>query len=60
MYTFDFSGLRVFLTGGGRGMVGMRERAAEFGGDVVWQTSPGRGFDIGVDIPWERGADGED
>ena len=40
----------------GNGLTGMRERVAELGGSVVWQSSPGRGFDIGVDIPWAGGA----
>jgi signal transduction histidine kinase len=37
----------------GNGLAGLRERVAVMGGTVTWDTAPGRGFDIGIDIPWE-------
>ncbi len=37
----------------GSGLSGIRERAAALGGEVVWQTLPDRGFDVGVVLPWQ-------
>jgi len=44
----------------GYGMRGIRERVSEVGGVMDWRSTPGRGFDLGVEIPmswggWERG-----
>jgi signal transduction histidine kinase len=36
----------------GNGLNGMRERLSAINGRIVWQTQPGRGFDIGIEIPW--------
>ena len=33
------------------GLMGMRERAEQLGGEVKWVTQEGKGFDLGVDIP---------
>jgi len=38
----------------GFGMQGMRERIRELGGRLEWRSEPGRGFDIGVEIPLDR------
>jgi len=43
------------------GMLGMRERMREVGGEVVWETRPGAGTRVGVRLPlsgdegWETG-----
>lgn len=45
----------------GHGLRGMRERVAPFGGQVVYRSNPGYGFDLGIDIPLgaaERPAEG--
>ncbi|TVQ18736.1 MAG: sensor histidine kinase [Spirochaetaceae bacterium] len=36
----------------GNGLGGVRERVGLLSGSVVFQSQPGRGFDMGVDIPW--------
>lgn len=41
----------------GNGLRGMRERTDEIGGSVVWQTEEGKGFDLGVEIPWDGSVD---
>ena len=38
----------------GFGMQGIRERVRELGGRVEWRSEPGRGFDVGVEIPLPR------
>ena len=40
------------------GLEGIRERAGNLGGSAAWRTRPGKGFDIGVELPFEgdRGA----
>jgi signal transduction histidine kinase len=37
----------------GNGLNGIRERIYNLGGEVVLQTKPYRGFDIGITIPWK-------
>jgi len=37
----------------GNGLRGIRERVAATKGEIVWQTFPGRGFDLGAVIPWK-------
>ena len=36
----------------GNGLNGIRERVASVSGSLVIQTEPGRGFDLGIDVPW--------
>lgn len=36
---------------GGFGLTGIRERAAQLGGSVVYDTAPGRGFTLTMDLP---------
>jgi signal transduction histidine kinase len=37
----------------GNGLIGMRERAAVYGGGVVVENRPGGGHRVGATIPWE-------
>ena len=37
----------------GNGINGIMERVTALQGEVVWNTLPNKGFDIGIDIPWE-------
>ncbi len=37
----------------GNGLNGIRERIYNLGGEVVLQTKPYKGFDIGITIPWK-------
>ncbi len=39
----------------GNGLKGIRERVQIHQGAFVWQTAPGKGFDIGVEIPYRGG-----
>ena len=61
MLAFDDEG-RVILTvkddgvgteraEGGFGLVGLRERAEDLGGRLAWQTAPGQGFALTVELP---------
>lgn len=43
------------VQGGGLGLVGMRERAAAFGGSVVIDTSPDQGTRVSTLIPLKKG-----
>ncbi len=36
---------------GGFGLVGLRERAEDLGGRLLWKTSPGQGFALTVELP---------
>jgi signal transduction histidine kinase len=38
--------------GGGHGLVGMRERAALFGGTLTAQRVDGRGFEVHATLPY--------
>ncbi|MGE5599132.1 MAG: sensor histidine kinase [Bacteroidota bacterium] len=40
--------------GAGHGLRGIKERVAELGGKVAWRSQPGRGFDLGLEIPYDR------
>lgn len=40
--------------GKGFGLVGMQERVHALGGRLSWRTSPGAGFDLAVEIPFEE------
>jgi signal transduction histidine kinase len=40
---------------GGRGLVGMSERAAAFGGSLSIQSRPGQGTTVTAEIPLQRG-----
>lgn len=42
----------------GFGITGIRERIGELGGQVGWRSEKGKGFDIAVMIPWNRGGEG--
>ena len=42
----------------GNGLRGVRERAGALNGSIAWVSELGQGFDLGVDIPWQRGQDG--
>ena len=44
----------------GNGLSGMRERLEALNGTLAWMTRPGRGFDLGVEIPWRGVANGQD
>jgi len=37
----------------GNGLRGIRERVSQLGGSVVWQSGEAKGFDLGVEIPWD-------
>jgi signal transduction histidine kinase len=37
----------------GNGLKGIRERVYNLGGEMVLQTKPYKGFDIGITIPWQ-------
>lgn len=37
----------------GNGLRGIEERVSALRGSVEWDTLPGKGFDIGIDIPWK-------
>lgn len=39
--------------GAGHGLRGIKERLAELGGKVAWRSQPGRGFDLGLEIPYD-------
>ena len=41
---------------GGHGLVGMRERAAMFGGTLVARPRDGRGFEVNAVLPYGEGA----
>ncbi len=45
--------------GGGRGMVGMRERAAMLGGDLQFGPAPGGGFRVAATLPTGSSYDAE-
>ncbi|MGH2591571.1 MAG: sensor histidine kinase, partial [Actinomycetota bacterium] len=47
----DGVGFRLSANGGGTGLQGMRDRLAVFGGDAVFQSSPGRGTSIRGRVP---------
>jgi signal transduction histidine kinase len=44
----------------GNGLTGMSERIARLGGSIAWRTLPGRGFDLGIQVPWRGSGDGKD
>ncbi len=39
----------------GCGLKGIRERISSLGGEYMWETAPGKGFDIGIEIPLSKG-----
>ena len=38
------------------GLEGIRERARSLGGSAAWRTRPEKGFDIGLELPFDGGA----
>ena len=46
--------------GGGRGMVGMRERASMLGGDLQFGPAPGGGFRVAATLPTGTSFDAEE
>ena len=42
------------VVGEGFGLLGMQERVHALGGRLSWRTSPGAGFDLAVEIPFEE------
>jgi signal transduction histidine kinase len=44
--------LPIAATGGGHGLVGMRERATMLGGELVAGPAPGGGFAVTATLPW--------
>ena len=48
------NGHGVFAVEEGHGLQGMRERLSPLGGSLAHRSVPERGFDLGVEIPWER------
>jgi len=44
------------VASGGLGIIGMRERAAELGGEIEWITKPGKGTQVRLSIPLTPGS----
>ena len=44
-------GVGAVKTEGGFGLVGLRERAEDLGGRVQWETTPGHGFALTMELP---------
>ena len=40
--------------GSGYGLRGIKERVNKLGGKVAWRSHPGRGFDLGLELPYEK------
>jgi signal transduction histidine kinase len=56
--TDDGRGAAAVATGGsGHGLLGMRERVAVFGGDLVTGPRPGGGFGVRATLPYAAGTD---
>jgi len=56
----DGKGFRETEVGGSLGVLGMKERAAEWGGSVQVSSSPGKGTTITVRVPLRTSAELED
>jgi signal transduction histidine kinase len=51
----DAAGARPAAVPGGHGLVGMRERAAMFGGTLTARPRDGRGFEVNAVLPYSEG-----
>jgi signal transduction histidine kinase len=51
----DAAGARPAAVPGGHGLVGMRERAAMFGGTLTARPRAGRGFEVNAVLPYSEG-----
>ncbi len=49
--TVKDDGVGTSETAGGFGLVGLRERAEDLGGQLLWHSAPGQGFALTVDLP---------
>ncbi|QWF79345.1 sensor histidine kinase [Amycolatopsis sp. CA-230715] len=56
--TDDGTGARTPVEGGGHGLVGMRERALLYGGDLTAGPRPGGGFRVAATLPTTNGEPG--
>ena len=51
----DAAAVRPAAVPGGHGLVGMRERAAMFGGTLTARPRAGRGFEVNAVLPYSEG-----
>jgi signal transduction histidine kinase len=49
--TVKDDGVGALKTDGGFGLTGLRERAEDLGGRLQWETAPGQGFALTMDLP---------
>lgn len=54
------NGCGAKMMGEGFGLLGMQERVHTLGGRLSWRTSPGAGFDLAMEIPFEERRTGRD
>ena len=49
--SFAFGRGEAALADGGFGLAGLRERAEDLGGRLQWETAPGHGFALTMELP---------